>query len=110
MKKVVSVVLSSALLVALTCCASVSAGHGSSNTSSVRTGTSDYNSISSAIPLNPVGSDVCYREGTAKDGPVAVAAKDIAGFYATQSKDNHTEQIVIQFTELGHPEEVQSEK
>ena len=64
-------------------------------------GNSAYGSASYVIRLNPVASDVCLREGTAKDGAIAVTAKDIAGFYAENSKENHTEEIVLQLTEHG---------
>ena len=73
--------------------------------SSVRTGGvgfhSAYGSASYVIRLNQVASDVSLREGTAKDGTLVVAAKDIAGFYAENSKENHTEEIVLQLTEHG---------
>lgn len=113
MRKSVSVLLCSALLVALASCANAPANWESSGTVVSGPGTSSvgtrlladtdsaYGSTSQVIRLNPVNSDVCFREGTKKDGPVAVAAKDIAGFYATQSRETHTEQIVIQFTEQG---------
>lgn len=60
-----------------------------------------YGSASYVIRLNQVASDVCLREGTAKDGAVVVSAKDIAGFNAENSRENHTEEIVLQFTERG---------
>lgn len=73
--------------------------------SSVRTGgvgsNPAYSSASYVIRLNQVASDVSLREGTGKDGTLVVAAKDIAGFYAENSRENHTEELVLQFTERG---------
>lgn len=51
--------------------------------------------------LNPVGRDVCLREGTAKDGRVVAAAKDIAGFYPENLKQYQTEMLVLKLTAQG---------
>ena len=87
-----------AALLALTSCVGTSAGSQNSGLHSPP--------VVSGIPeaylrLNPVGGDVCLREGTAKDGRVVAAAKDIAGFYAENLKQDHTEMLVLQMTAQG---------
>ena len=87
-----------AALFALTSCAGAPVGSQNSGRHSPP--------VVSGIPeaylrLNPVGREVCLREGTSKDGRVVVAAKDIAGFYAENLKQDHTEMLVLQMTAQG---------
>ena len=111
MKKPVLLILPVAFLFVLTSCAnpvhSESSSAVSSHAANSRAGSSSVGSstatggVGSGIPWNAVASDVCFRGGPAKDGPMVVSAKDIAGFNAEYSKENHTEQIVFQLTEQG---------
>ena len=79
----------------------ISSAAGTGTAASNASAGSSGGTASLAITLNPVSSNVCFREGTEKDGHVAVPTKDIAGFYALQSRENHTMQIVFQLTEKG---------
>jgi hypothetical protein len=46
-------------------------------------------------------ADVCFREGTAADGKVALSSADIIGFYTAYDKSHKTCEVVFQLTEAG---------
>lgn len=79
----------------------VGSSSAGSSTANGGVGSNPAYGSASYLVLNPAASDVCFREETAKNGTVVVAAKDIAGFYAENSRENHTEQIVLQLSEHG---------
>ena len=110
MKKFALFLFDALLLAALTSCGNTSANSGNpaSAGSHAVTGSSFSSSSGAAagsagyvFPLSRAASGVCFREGTEKDGPVAVPSKEIAGFYAKYSKENQTYQVVLQLTEQG---------
>lgn len=101
MKKAILLLMPCVLLVVLTSCANNPGSASSQAVSSAVSVGRTKGSASYVIQLNPVASNVCFREGTTKDGPVTVTAKDIAGFYAENSREAHTEQIVFQLTDEG---------
>lgn len=51
--------------------------------------------------LIQVAPNVCFREGTSKDGTAAISADEIKGFYSFHINSNRPYQIVFQLTEKG---------
>jgi hypothetical protein len=67
----------------------------------------DIGSIQTENHSNPsnrliqVAPNVCFREGTSKDGSAAISADEIKGFYSLHIKSERPYQIVFQLTEKG---------